>query len=309
MHDDEHEIFCISAEEEGVRLDKVLADRFKSTQSRAYFQMLIEEQHVLLNGEPIKKRIRPRSGDEVQVNFVLTPEIALTAEAIPLEIIYEDDDILVVNKPAGMVVHPATGNWTGTFVNALLYHCQHVSALSALAAASLRPGIVHRLDKDTSGLLLAAKTGLAQQRLIEMFTQRKIHKEYVAICLGNPGNGEINAPIGRHPIQRQKMAVIEGGRNALSICHVLKCDGKISLVKIVLATGRTHQIRVHLQHRKTPVLGDSVYGNSQVNLKYGAARQLLHASLLRFTHPVNGNLLEFTAPLPDDMLNTLKKFE
>lgn len=304
MNDEDHEVFCISDEEEGVRLDKVLADRFESIQSRTYFQMLIEEQHVLLNGNPVKKRTKPKSGDEVQVNFVLTPEIGLIAEAIPLEIIYEDDDILVVNKPAGMVVHPATGNWTGTFVNALLYYCKHVSSIDA---STMRPGIVHRLDKDTSGLLIAAKTNLAQQRLIEMFTQRKIHKEYLAICLGNPGNGEINAPIGRHPVHRQKMTVVEGGREALSICRTLKCDGKISLVSIVLATGRTHQIRVHLQHKKTPVLGDSVYGNGQVNLKYGALRQLLHASLLRFKHPIKGNLLEFEAPLPEDMAGISKK--
>lgn len=305
MENEETDSIVIAENEAGERLDKILAQRFHSIQSRTYFQMLIEEQRVLLNHVPVKKRIKPQVGDEVHINFILTPEIGLVPEAIPLDIIYEDDDLLVVNKAPGMVVHPATGNWTGTFVNALMHHCkqwQDSAQHSKHSSDYLRPGIVHRLDKETSGLLMAAKTVQAQQRLIEMFAQRQIHKEYLAICLGNPGSHvEIREPIGRHPVHRKLMAVLAGGKPALSICHTLASDGKISLVRVVLATGRTHQIRVHMKHHGTPVLGDTSYGNSQANAKYGVFRQLLHAQLLRFIHPMTGHSLELEAPPPSDM--------
>lgn len=298
MHDEENEILTITPEESGMRLDKILANRFSNIKSRTYFQMLIEKGRVLLNGVPVKKRVQPEVDDEVHIHFILTPEIGLLPEPIPLDILYEDQDILVVNKPAGMVVHPATGNWSGTFVNALLHHCQQLSQDS-----SLRPGIVHRLDKDTSGILIAAKTERAQQRLVEMFARREMHKEYLAVCLGNPGDNELTGAIGRHPVNRKMMTVLEtGGKPALSTCKTLKCDGKLSQVNIILATGRTHQIRVHLKHHGTPVLGDPVYGNAQVNAKYGVKRQLLHAQLLRFKHPITNSPLEFKAPIPLDMV-------
>lgn len=305
MQENEWNELVITAAEAGERLDKILASRYKEVRSRSYFQHLIEEHSVLLNGSPVKKRIKPAEGDEVEICFALTPELDLAPENIPLDIVYEDDDILVVNKPAGLVVHPAPGHWSGTFVNALLYHCQH---LDIGDPSSLRPGIVHRLDKETSGLLLAAKNALAQQRLIEMFAQRSIHKEYLAICIGNPGNGDITAPIGRHPVHRKKMSVqTEGGRHARSLCTTLSADGQLSLVRIVLETGRTHQIRVHMLHKGAPVLGDSLYGSPSTNRKYGVDRQLLHAHLLRFKHPITGDLIELKAPIPDDFKVFVKK--
>lgn len=298
-HEECDSIF-ITEDEAGERLDKILAQRFEAIKSRSYFQMLIEEQNVLLNNCPVKKRFKPQSGDEIQIHFVLAPEIGLAPEPIPLDIIFEDDHILVINKRAGMVVHPATGNWSGTFVNALLHHCKQLCESST--SSDLRPGIVHRLDKDTSGLLIAAKTPIAQQRLITLFAERKIHKEYLAICIGNPGDIEINAPIGRHPIHRKLMAIVPEGKSALTYCKTLSYNEKLSLVRIVLATGRTHQIRVHLKHVGHPVLGDPAYGNPQMNSKYGIARQMLHAQLLRFNHPVSGTVLELQAPLPPDWI-------
>lgn len=293
---EESDLIFVTESETDERLDKILAKRFEGIRSRTYFQMLIEENRVLLNGEPVKKRIKPQEGDEIQINFILTPEIELTPENIPLDILYEDADIIAVNKPAGLVVHPATGNWSGTFVNALLFHCKQLPN-----STTLRPGIVHRLDKDTSGVLLAAKTPLAQQRLIEMFSARKIKKEYLAVCLGNPGNVKVEAAIGRHPVHRQRMTVIESGRPAVTLFKTLAFDGKLSLVSIDLQTGRTHQIRVHLQHYGTPVLGDPIYGNAAANTKYDAKRQLLHAQRLSFKHPISEKPLSIEAPLPSDM--------
>jgi 23S rRNA pseudouridine1911/1915/1917 synthase len=288
----------ITDEEAGERLDKVLARRFEHLGSRSYFQFLIEEHKVLVNGTPVKKRQKLKAGDEVEIELVLTPELDLTPQEIPLDILYEDSDLLVINKPAGMVVHPAPGNWSGTFVNALLFHCR----LMQKWPETLRPGIVHRLDKDTTGLLVAAKTSLAQQRLIGLFASRRIHKEYLAICLGNTGDREIEAPIGRHPVHRQRMTVLpEGGRTALTICKTLAFNGKMSLVNLVLATGRTHQIRVHLKYIGAPILGDPIYGDPSANKKYRLERQMLHASLLRFQHPMTKETLEFRAEPPEDM--------
>lgn len=301
------ETIIITPEEEGERLDKVLANRFQNVQSRTYFQTLIEEEKVLLNGIPVKKRIKPKEGDEVEIQFVITPEIGLDPEPIPLNIVYEDHDILIINKPSGMVVHPAPGNWSGTFANALLYHCG--KSLTSISS-DLRPGIVHRLDKETSGLLMAAKTAQAHRKLIEMFSSRSIHKEYLAICIGNPGNREIRTLITRHPIHRKMMTVSEeGGREALSICKTLLYKGDLSLVNVLLATGRTHQIRVHMKHIGHPILGDQVYGSPQANKKYHVTRQMLHAYLLRFTHPITGELLEFKAPPPEDMTKFINQIQ
>lgn len=297
------DLIIITEEESSQRLDKILAQRFSSFKSRSYFQYLIEEGQVLLNGISVKKRTIPTTGDEVQINFILTPEIELLPEQIPLEIMYEDDHILIINKKAGMVVHPAAGNWSGTFVNALLFHCAHLKDQSG----TLRPGIVHRLDKNTSGLLIAAKNSDAQQRLVELFTARKVYKEYTAISIGNPNQLRIEAPIGRHPIHRQMMCVRDEGKSAITHCRTLHCNGKLSVLSLILETGRTHQIRVHLKHLGTPVLGDDLYGNTQVNAQYGVTRQLLHANRLRFEHPITGNELEVTAPLPEEMNSWIKK--
>jgi 23S rRNA pseudouridine1911/1915/1917 synthase len=305
MHSEENEALIISEEESGERLDKILARRFADIYSRTYFQYLIDEGLVLLNGMPVKKRIKPETGDEIEVQFAVTPEINLKPEAIPLTILYEDEHFLAVNKPVGMVVHPAPGHWSGTFVNALLYYCQSVVSLDD----TLRPGIVHRLDKDTSGVLLAAKTIWAQQKLVEMFASRQVYKEYLAVCLGNPGEGEINAPIGRHPVLRKQMAIVPNGRNAFTTFKAIARNEKLSVVRVVIATGRTHQIRVHLKHKGTPVLGDAIYGHSQANKLYGTSRQLLHASVISFIHPVTGVKLEIKAPIPEDMARVVGKVD
>lgn len=292
-------MIVILPEEEGERLDKILIQRYPSY-SRTYFQRLIEDQLVLLDGNPIKKREKLKSGSEVEIFFAITPEIDLTPENIPLDIIYEDADILLINKKPGMVVHPAPGNWSGTFVNALLFHCKELGD-SWNSEEALRPGIVHRLDKDTSGLLLAAKTTHAHRVLVEQFASRQVKKEYLAICLGNPGDGVINEPIGRHPIHRKMMAIVPDGKPAITIIKTLKTKGLLSLVRALPTTGRTHQIRVHLKHKGTPIIGDSLYGNSQMNARYQAKRQWLHAEKLSFNHPSSGKLMEFIAPLPSDM--------
>lgn len=286
-----------------MRLDQLLAHHFQE-QSRTYFQYLIEEGFVLLNGGSVKKRVKPQLGDEIEVHFALTPEISLAPEPIPLDVLYEDEWLIAVNKPAGMVVHPAPGHWSGTFVNALLHHCQNKS----LGGAPLRPGIVHRLDKETSGILIAAKDESTHQKLVALFAGRSIHKEYLAICIGNPGKKLIQAPIGRHPVLRKCMAVVsEGGKEAMTSCHPLAFDGKLSLVRIHLLTGRTHQIRVHLKHNGTPILGDPLYGNAQWNQKWDLERQMLHAALISFVHPITNKKLEISAPIPEDMRRVIDK--
>jgi 23S rRNA pseudouridine1911/1915/1917 synthase len=299
---EESETIFISEEEVGERLDKVLAKRLKEAGSRAYFQYLIDEGKVLLNGAPVKKRIKPKFGDEVEVEYILTPELTLEPENIPLNILYEDKEILVVDKASGMVVHPATGHWSGTFVNALLFHCRKENEFED----NLRPGIVHRLDKDTSGLIIAAKTTSSQQKLIEMFAGRRVYKEYLAICIGNPKEGVIEAPMGRHPVNRKLMAIVKNGRPAITRYHSLEYNEKISLVSVVIETGRTHQIRVHMKHHGTPVLGDAVYGIPSFNKKLGVTRQMLHAYRLGFDHPATGKKMEFTAEIPQDMQKVIK---
>lgn len=302
----EIEILTISEDEDDTRIDKILANRYSDLRSRSYFQYLINNEFVTINGQIVKKQFRPRAGDEVRVEFVLTPELNLTPESIPLSIIYEDDYILAINKPAGMVVHPAPGNWSGTFVNALIYHCKDIE--SRFFQQSARPGIVHRLDKETSGVLIAAKDAQTQQKLAELFSSRQVKKVYYAICLGSPKRGVVNAPIGRHPIHRKQMCVREeGGREAITQYEMVASDGKLSVLSINLITGRTHQIRVHMKHLGTPILGDSTYGNKQQNERYQAKRQMLHARTLALKHPVTGESLTLTAEFPDDMKQFFEK--
>lgn len=300
---EETDLLIVTEEEVGERLDKMLARRFQALYSRTYFQYLIDEQLVLLNGSPVKKRIKLNEGDEIEVQFAATPEIQLTPEWIPFSILYEDDHLLAINKPAGLVVHPAPGNWSGTFVNGLLHYCAQLS----VQEGSLRPGIVHRLDKETSGVLVAAKTLEMQQKLTLLFASREVYKEYWAICIGKPPEGEISAPIGRHPIHRKQMAVVPGGKQAISFVKTVGWNDKLSFINVVIATGRTHQIRVHLKYKGTPVLGDPIYGNSSLNEYYGAQRQMLHAAKMTFCHPLTGQELELTAPPPADMLRYMGK--
>ena len=283
-----------------MRLDQLLKRRFPSF-SRTYFQYLIKEGYVLVNGSPSKKRETFLGGEEVEVCFVLTPELSLQPEDIALEILYEDDHLIAINKPAGMVVHPAPGHPSKTFVNALLFHCRQLPN----PQNNLRPGIVHRLDKDTSGALIAAKTEATHRELIHLFSTHQIQKYYWAICIGNPATGEIRAPIGRHPIKRKEMAVREGGKEAISRCTLLRQLGDLSLLEIELITGRTHQIRVHLQFKGTPILGDPVYGKDFYNKKFNAYRQMLHAHRLCFFHPITKKKIDIRAPCPKEMLNFL----
>ena len=297
-----HDTLFITAEEEGTRIDKLLAIRFPD-HSRTYFQHLIDTGCVLINGDLVKKRVCPEEGDEIEICFQALPSPSIQAENIPLKILYEDEHILAINKPPGMVTHPAPGHWSGTFVNALLFHCEKL----APSEDPLRPGIVHRLDKDTSGLLLAAKTLLAHQKLIEDFSSRKIEKTYLAVCVGRPSNGIINAPIGRHPTQRKEMAVLSDGREAVSVIQTLAFNDKFSLVLIRPKTGRTHQIRVHLRHVGCPILGDPIYGSEKANQALKPERLLLHAYRLGFAHPITKAPLQFSAPIPDDFKPWMQK--
>lgn len=297
------ETIFITKEERSLRLDKILSKRFEN-KSRTYFQYLIENNCILLNGQRVKKSLVPKEGDEVEIMFIVTPEMSVEPENIPLEIIYEDDHLLAINKKAGMVVHPAPGHYSSTFVNALLFHCKGLEREDK----SLRPGIVHRLDKETSGVLLAAKSIEVHQKLIDMFQKRAISKQYVAVCIGLPSQGSLSAPIGRHPVKRKEMTVLKEGREAITHFEILSVKEKLSLILAKPLTGRTHQIRVHLKYLNSPVLGDEVYGNKKLNNMFGVKRQLLHAYQLELLHPMTQQQIRLTAPLPEDMEKALAQF-
>ncbi|MBN2479111.1 MAG: RluA family pseudouridine synthase [Parachlamydiales bacterium] len=295
--------FLITDNIELTRIDKLISKQFEA-KSRTYFQYLIENGCVLVNSKKVKKSFIPKINDEIEIYFQALPDIDLKAEDIPLDILYEDDDILAINKPAGMVVHPGAGNWSNTFVNALLFYCKDLIRKSD----DIRPGIVHRLDKDTSGVLLAAKTQKAHQKLIEQFKNRKIFKKYLAICLNKPQDQEISIPIARHPVNRKKMAVNENGKEAITQIKTLQYNEKFSLLEVFIKTGRTHQIRVHLKHLNCPILGDEVYGNKSINSHFKINRQLLHAQILELTHPITDKPLKIEAPLPEDFKKFKKMF-
>lgn len=303
------EKFGILAAEAGKRLDKVLASRFEGM-SRSYLQTLFDDGNVLLNGKAMTaKSHKPGEGDRIEIRFV-TPqrELPITPENIPLDILYEDEHMVAVNKPAGMVVHPAPGNWTGTLVHALTYRYADIRRLGGP-----RPGIVHRLDKGTSGVVLAARTAEAQRGLMREFAQRRVRKEYIAVTVGNPAGAgcvarRVDEPVGRCPVDRTRMAVVPveaGGKPAESWVTVEGRDGRglLHAVRVEIATGRTHQIRVHLRHVRAPVLGDEVYGAGDVNRRFrtAAGRPQLHARRVRLRHPCTGAGLDVSAPLADDM--------
>lgn len=277
------------------RIDIFLAKRYKEY-SRSYFQELIEKEQVLLNGNPLKKREVPSIGDQILVHFKNRPGPDLSPQAISLDILYEDAHLIAINKPVNMVVHPAPGNWSNTFVNALLNHC------SLPETSDVRPGIVHRLDKETSGVLIAAKTDLAHQKISELFASRQMQKEYVAIVIGKVVSQTINLPIKSCPIHRKKMIVCpEEGKEALTEVELLGFNGNLSKLLLKPKTGRTHQIRVHLKHLGNPVLGDKLYGKASINERYKADRHYLHAKKLSFIHPITGEPLTLEAPLPKEM--------
>ncbi len=293
-------------EQGGQRLDKLLAARLPDL-SRSAARRLIERGLVTVNGEPVRPSYKVRPGDRVLALLPVEEAAPPRPEPIPLRIVYEDEALLVVDKPAGMVVHPAPGHEQGTLVNALLAHCP------ALADGGDRPGIVHRLDRDTSGLILIAKSERVRRALQQQFKERRVHKAYLALLDGHlqPAWGRIEAPIGRDPRHRQRMAVLPGGREAVTEYHVLEtfahrngpAAGDYCLVEAEPQTGRTHQIRVHFASIGHPVVGDGVYGRRKTRLPL--PRQFLHARRLGFKHPRTGRRLELEAPLPEDLAAVL----
>ncbi|WP_425061368.1 RluA family pseudouridine synthase [Sporomusa carbonis] len=290
-------------EEQGIRLDVLLTRRF-SELSRSHIQKLIADGLVAVNQNPAKANYKAQAKDIIEITLPEAKPAEIIAEAIPLDILYEDADIIVINKPRGMVVHPAAGNYQGTLVNALLEHCQDLSGING----EIRPGIVHRLDKDTSGVIVAAKNDRAHIDLAEQIKSRTASRKYLAIVHGNIAEeqGIINAPIGRHPADRKKMAVtFTNSKEAITRFRVIERFGNYTLVECKLQTGRTHQIRVHMQYIGHPVVGDPKYGPEK---KYFAiAGQALHSAELLLRHPVTGKDMVFTAPLPPDMVNILEK--
>lgn len=297
------EIIC---DKGGERMDIFLSSKLEGY-SRSYIQKLISQGLAGINGVPAKANTRLKTGDIVSVIIPEVRKLENLAEDIPLDIIYEDADIIVINKPKGLVVHPAAGNYSHTLVNALLHYCpEELSDINGV----IRPGIVHRLDKDTSGLLVAAKNNTAHQRLSEQLKEHKIKRIYYAVTDGviNTEKGRIDAPIGRHPTDRKSMSVnVRNGREAVTHFTVLERFKDTSLVRLELETGRTHQIRVHLEYIGYPVLGDAVYGRKGANKKYGLTSQALHAKELVLVHPSTGKLMEFESPLPDYFEALLRK--
>ena len=284
---------------EGARLDQALP-QLEPDLSRSYGQQLIGEGRVLVNDRPAKSSARLKAGDTVAIDIPPPAPVAIAPEAIPLTVVYEDADVLVIDKPAGLVVHPAPGHASGTLVNALLAHTTDLSL-----HGDIRPGIVHRLDKDTSGLLVVAKNDAAHAALVRQHQARTMRKEYLALVLGtpNPATGLIDAPIGRHPRERKQMAVIPDGRSARTRYTIERAYGHLTLLRARLETGRTHQIRVHCAFIGHPILGDPVYGRPAAReaKALGLLRQFLHAARLGFHLPSSGAWHEFESPLPPDL--------
>ena len=283
------------------RLDKYIASEIEEM-SRNSAQILIKDGNVLVNGKQEKASYNLKNGDEIEVLIPDPVMDEVVAEDIPLDIYYEDSDVIVINKPSGMVVHPAVGNYSHTLVNALMYHCKDLSAINGV----IRAGIVHRIDKDTSGLLVACKNDFAHQDLSNQFFLKSVKRKYWAITIGeiNHNLGKIDAPIGRDPKNRQMMAVVEGGKHAVTHFKVLERFKGYTLVELELETGRTHQIRVHMKYIGFPLLGDPIYGPKKVEGEHG---QYLHAKTLGFTHPRTKEFLEFESPLPDYFLEKLNE--
>lgn len=299
----------------GARLDAYLASQIPGW-SRARLQHLIEDQDVLVNGTKAKSSQKLRTNDEIEIELTASPAASFTPEDILLDIVYEDNSIAVVNKPAGLVVHPAAGVHSGTLANALAYHFQQLST----KAGTARPGIVHRLDKDTSGLLVVAKNEEAHENLASQFRAREVFKSYVALVHGvvEPDLGRIEQSIARDPRNRTRMAVAGAGRPALSLYRVRRRYDRFTLLDVELKTGRTHQIRVHLSSLKHPVVGDEVYGGGRDNtvrdprlrakiLKLG--RHFLHSERLGFRHPATGEALEFSTPVPVELEQLISELE
>jgi 23S rRNA pseudouridine1911/1915/1917 synthase len=304
--------FTVGLEEQGLRLDVYLS-RKDATVSRSQARRLIDGGEALVDGRPARASHRLRPGERVSLRRPPPLPSGIVPEEIPLAILYEDDAILVVDKPAGMVVHPAAGNPRGTLVNALQFHCGNLSTIGGV----MRPGIVHRLDKGTSGLMVIAKSDEAHRHLSEQFKKRQVSKHYAALVHGDfqEDEGVVDAPVGRHPVERKKMSTSSRrGKAALTRWRVLERYGAFTLLEAKIETGRTHQIRVHLGALGRPVAGDSVYGGSKRTLEppelrvalKNLTRQALHAGRLSFRHPLTGREMTFESPLPADMAEVIR---
>ena len=294
-------IINVSDEETGERIDSFLSGKTEFTRTR--IQQLIKEQNIMVNGKATKSSYKIEKDDEIVIEVPEAETTEIKPENIKIDIVYEDSYIAVINKQAGMVVHPAHGHYSGTLVNAILYHIKDLSGING----EIRPGIVHRLDKDTSGLIVIAKNDKVHAALTEMFQEKKIKKTYLAILKGklNKSEGKVVTQIGRDKIDRKKMTVIDDaskGKIAITNYRVISQNSLFTLVKVNIETGRTHQIRVHMRHLGYPILGDSVYGR-----KDNEKRQMLHAYRLEFLHPVTGKPMEFTGEIPEDFQRALKK--
>ncbi|MFH1541935.1 MAG: RluA family pseudouridine synthase [bacterium] len=299
--------FIISSEEAGARLDHFLAAKPGVAPNRSQIKKLIEDGAVTLNDKTTKAHHKLKENDQIKIAVPEPKTLEAKPEKIPLDIVYEDQDLIVVNKKRGLVVHPAAGNYTGTLVNALLYHCKDLSGIGGV----IRPGIVHRLDKDTSGLIVAAKNDLAHHALAEQFLNKTITKVYLALVHGviKEDEGKIEGEIGRHHKFRKKMAVVSKfqrfvrGKEALSLYKVIARYFEYTLVEVTLKTGRTHQIRVHLTSIGHAIVGDKLYGHRRE--KFNVPGQLLHATKLGFIHPRSKEYVEFKVPMPQDMLRVI----
>lgn len=293
-------------EESSERIDKFINEQIPDL-SRSYIQQLIKNENVLVNGKSCKSNYKCKSGDEININYEEAKELEVEAENIPLDIVYEDSSIVIVNKPKDMVVHPAAGHANGTLVNALLYHCK--DSLSSINGV-IRPGIVHRIDRNTTGILVVCKNDNAHKFLAEQLKEHSITRKYHAICHGTfkETEGTVNAPIGRHPVDRKKMAINhKNGREAITHYRVLKTlENNYSYIECSLETGRTHQIRVHMTSIGHPLLGDDVYGPKNPKIK-GLEGQTLHAKVLGFIHPDTKEYVEFDSELPDYFKELLEK--
>src|SRR5215217_2850103 len=308
------QITQIGPEHAGTRLDIYLASQFEGW-SRARLQRLIENEDVLVNGKVAKSSYKLRENDEIEVELIAPPADVFTPENIPLEIVYEDEALVVVNKPAGLVVHPAAGTPSGTLANALAYHFQKLPG-----GTGVRPGIVHRLDRDTSGLLVVAKTDAALENLSDQFRDRTVYKSYVALVHGRVAStsGKIDQPLARDPSNRTRMAVVRAGRNALTLYRLRRGFDRFTLLDVELKTGRTHQIRVHLAWMKHPVVRDETYGGGRDNTIQeprlrarirALNRHFLHAEKLGFKHPTTGEFVKFESALPQALGDLLVELE
>ena len=287
-------VFKIAEDLDGERIDKALGGLIDSL-SRSFIQKFIKDGKVTVNGEVVKASYKVSTDDDVVFELPAAVEPDIQAEDIPLDILYEDSDVIVVNKPKGMVVHPAAGHYSGTLVNALMYHCgEELSGINGV----MRPGIVHRIDMDTTGSLIVCKNDLAHNSIAAQLKEHSINRVYHAICYGDikEDEGTIHKPIGRHPSDRKKMAVNEKGKEAVTHYKVLKRFGKYTYISCKLETGRTHQIRVHMASIGHPLLGDEVYSGRSCPFKLQG--QCLHAMTLGFVHPRSGEYIEVNAPIP-----------